>query len=125
MNQMCCILLPLNQEDSKLSKTMEGKITRAGEWCGMHNPITCDSIVYHWCSNNDIGKKWVLSNSCEKRVDRSIDSTPQLSPLYKVTFSECDKYNLQLVKCTWLFIRVVTIKLDAKEHNTTLFSPIY
>jgi hypothetical protein len=52
---------------------MEGKVTRPGEWCGMHNPATGVFIVSHWCPSVEIGKTWVMGNPCHLTRANSID----------------------------------------------------
>lgn len=80
---------------------MEGKVHNPGEWCGMHDPKTRVSIVYHWSPDVEIGKKWVMSNACELTHGTFMDDQVQLYQLYKETFAECDHFNLSLRDRMW------------------------
>jgi hypothetical protein len=85
----------------EITKEMITKVNIPGEWYGIYNPTNLNSIVYHWCSDDRVGKKWVMSNACVKNRSRLIGTNIPLFDLYKVTFNVCDKFNRSLHDTFW------------------------
>ncbi len=86
-----------------ITKEMSKKVTNPGEWFGIHNATTSNSVVYHWSREEGVGKKWVMSNAPTKTRSRTIGNLVPLFDLYKVTFSCCDHFNKSLHGTTWPF----------------------
>lgn len=77
------------------------KVTMPGEWSGIHNPNTKETLVYSWDDNTDIGKKYVISNAFTFKRERGSPTIIPLYDLYKLTFSVCDNFNRALHDRTW------------------------
>lgn len=65
---------------------MTHQVANPGEWTGLYNPETSESVIYHWSNDRNIGKKWVMSNACQKNVKGQNTTSIPLFDLYKVTF---------------------------------------
>lgn len=84
-----------------LKGLMSSKVNNPGDWTAVYHPGRLESIVYHWSNDDVVGKKWVMSNCCEKHVlSKNINSLP-LFDLYKKTFNICDLFNTSLSGKSW------------------------
>lgn len=86
---------------STVENYLKGKVHRPGDWYGVYNKNTNDSIVYNWFDDDKLGKRWVMSNACELQRGTSINAICPLVGLYNVTFNVCDEYNLALLDRSW------------------------
>ena len=78
-------------------------VSRPGEWAGMYNTLTHQSLVYHWSSDSHRGKKASLSNAYERKAKmQKVDVVP-LSDDYASMLGRADNFNQRLCDCTWPF----------------------
>ncbi len=80
---------------------VKDNIQRPGDWCGIHNDTTGESVVYCWDQDTNIGKKLVISNAMKKIESRRSSLIVPIIDLYKVTFKACDVFNKSLHDRTW------------------------
>ena len=80
---------------------MKDKVHRPGDWYGIHNKTKGESVVYHWSTETDIGKKYVISHAFELAKEKKKPEIVPLFDLYKVSFFHCDHYNQTLHGKTW------------------------
>ena len=90
-----------SNKSNVITNEMKPKVKVPGDWYGIFNPETSISIVYHWCSDERVGQKWVVSNACSKSTCRLIGTNIPLFDLYKITLNVCDKFNRSLHGTGW------------------------
>jgi hypothetical protein len=105
-----------------ITKEMKPKVKVPGDWYGIYHPRTSLSIVYHWCNDDRVGQKWVMSNACTKSTSRYIGTNIPLFDLYKITFNVCDKFNRSLHDTVWPHRKGGNKRYGSKgmEHNFML-----
>ncbi len=97
-----------------------------GEGCvSPYNSTNLNSIVYHWCSDDRVGKKWVMSNACVKSRSRLIGTNIPLFDLYKFTFNVCDKFNRSLYDTFWPHRKGGSRRYGVKGVNITSCSHVF
>ncbi len=77
------------------------KVTKPGEWNGVHNDETSETVIHYWDTDETIGKKLVISNAFERRFERGSKTIIPVYDLYKITFKSCDVFNKALHDRTW------------------------
>ena len=72
-----------------------------GEWEGMFNSVENLILVHYWDVDQQIGRKYVLSNAYQ-RISRKpkVGSIPVYDD-YCSLFCKCDNFNSNLAECTW------------------------
>lgn len=80
---------------------VKDKIQRPGDWYGLHNPQSKESVVYCWDQDINIGKKLVISNAMKLTDSLRSSMIVPIIDLYKITFKACDVYNKNLHDRTW------------------------
>lgn len=76
-------------------------VKKKGQWVGFYNPTTHHSIIHYYHEDENLGRKYVMSNACTLEKVRSAGNSVPLFDLYGATFNVCDKYNQQLHNHTW------------------------
>lgn len=72
-------------------------VTKPGATAGLYNARTKEIFVHHWDTNEDVDKKYVLSNAF--RPAPNTRNTATITPAYdhyKEFFSGCDMFNRNL-----------------------------
>jgi hypothetical protein len=77
------------------------KVEKPGQWEGLHNSETGESFVYHWDTEKNAGKKFVISNAFKLHYERYKTNIIPLYDHYKLTFKACDTFNAGLHDRTW------------------------
>lgn len=79
----------------------EPKINKPGQWTGLHNRLTSETVVLHWSNDSNVGKKMVFTNIMKILKGRVRKEMVPVYDLYKLTFKACDIFNKNLCDCTW------------------------
>lgn len=104
---------------------LEPKLAKPGDWAGLYHPELSECVIHYWSQDNNIGKKFVISNSIKKVNKFTSRNIVPVYDLYKLTFAACDKFNLGLCDCTWPFRKGGNVKTgDLGVQNDFLFSCI-
>lgn len=85
----------------QMCDVVKSEVEKPGEWNVAWNEKKHHSLVFVWDTNQEIGKKFVLSNFFLLEDKKHPKNAIPLWDHYKICFSLCDRFNRELHDCTW------------------------
>jgi hypothetical protein len=90
---------------TKFSSVLTPKVDKAGEYAGLHNPRTSETVLLYQSPDTRIGKKFVMTNAFQKVNQKHHGHTMPIYDHYNRAFSYCDRFNKALYNRSWPFRR--------------------
>lgn len=85
----------------RLFEILSPKCEKPGDWGGIHNADTKETVVLNWSMDQKVGKKMVMSNAFKKQRRSNLNNIVPVYDVYKITFSACDRFNRGLHDRRW------------------------
>ena len=86
----------------EITSILKPHVTSSGQSAFMYNRIHNEACTYHWSMDNDVGKKFVISNAFKVTNRKKKRGGIPIYDAYNASFSACDKFN-HMKNRTWPF----------------------
>lgn len=84
-----------------VTKSLEAKVKDMGQWAGAENETTGEVAIFTWSGEQDVGKKYLLTNLLDKQPGKQEKDNPPGWDVYKAMFNGCDRFNFQFSDFLW------------------------
>ena len=84
-----------------MADPLKREVTAMGTWAAIRHKKTGEIAVYHWSTENDVGKKLLLTNCLKKVSGVQESNNPPSWDEYKFMFNTCDDMNADIGKWWW------------------------